>query len=153
MRVVFMVFVAAAGLTLPLGAQERPAGEPRPLPDHWLTWDSVTAGLDLGDEQLLDFAAHYEQLNAVMGAAAAERLRLRERFRAGGARESAGPPSGEMREQMQAARRTLDSLQAAVDGHYAAMRDVLTAAQRTRFDRLAKPRVLPERRPGMRRPE
>lgn len=133
--------------TLPAAAQQR--GQVQPLPDHWLTWDSVVTALALTDAQLLDVAAHYEALNAVMKRAAQERARMRQQM--SGMMGGGGPPADGMRQQMQAMRATMDSLQAAADEHHQAIRALLVAEQQVKFDALPKPMVM-MRREGMRRP-
>lgn len=146
MRRTLLTLAAAAVAAAPALAQERMGG--MALPDHWLTWDSVTAGLALTDDQLVPFGSHYEQLNTVMKAAAAERAKLRDRMQGS---MGGGPPSEEMRTQMAAMRATMDSLQADVDTHHKAIRNILTAAQQATFDQLPKPVVMMQRG-GMRRP-
>lgn len=133
--------LAALMAATPAPAQQR--GPMQPLPDHWLTWDSVTSGLALTDAQLVDVGTHYEALNAVMKTAAEQRSKMRGTMR--GMRDS-GPPPDAMRERMQAMRAKMDSLQTEVDGHYQAIRNALTEEQQTKFDSLPRPMVAMLRR-------
>jgi hypothetical protein len=108
-----------------------------------MTFDSLVQAVGIADAQRPDVQKHYDALNAVMKKAADERRAMRERMVSGGG----GPPS---QEQRQAMRDKLSGMQAELDGHYAAIRDLLTPEQQTRFDALARPRVMMM---GPRRPQ
>jgi Spy/CpxP family protein refolding chaperone len=129
-------------LALPAFGQQR-GPMMQPPPDHWMTLDSLVQAAGITDAQKPDVEKHYDALNAVMKKAADERRAMRERMMAGG-----GPPS---QEEMQANRDKMQGMQAELDRHYTAIRDLLTPEQQAKFDALAKPRVM-MMGPGMRRP-
>lgn len=136
-----LIGAALLVLAIPAFGQQR-GPMMQPPPDHWMTFDSLVQAVGITDAQKPDVQKHYDALNAVMKKAADERRAMREQMMAGG-----GPPS---QEQMQANREKMQSMQAELDGHYAAIRDLLTADQQAKFDALARPRVMmmgPGRRP------
>ena len=132
---------ALLAFAMPALAQQ-PGPMMQPPPDHWTTFDSLTQAVSITDAQKPDVQKHYDALNAVMKKAADERRAMREQMMGGG-----GPPSPE---QMQARREKMQAMQAELDGHYTAIRDVLTPEQQAKFDASPKPRV--GMGPGMGRP-
>ncbi|MGH7569777.1 MAG: hypothetical protein ACREL9_12570 [Gemmatimonadales bacterium] len=139
----------AVCLAGPLVAQEPP--RPAPLPDHWLTLDSLTALVGLTADQRAKVAPPYTALNAVVKQAADKRAALRRQFR----RPNGSSPDPTP-EQRQAMRARMDSVRAEFEGlqeeanmWHGTIRNLLTAVQQAKFDALPPPRVTPQfRRPG-----
>jgi len=133
MRTTFLAVLMSAAVSTSVYAQGPMQGRRAPA-DHWMTIDSLVAAVGVTDAQKADVTKHYDELNAVMKKAAAERQKMM----SGGERPSP--------EQMQAFRTTLESMQTELDGHYKAIRGLLKADQQAKFDSLPAPRV------AMRRP-
>jgi hypothetical protein len=110
-----------------------------PPPDHWMTLDSLAQAVGVTDAQKPEVEKHYHALNAVMKKAADERQAMR-------AQMGGGPPAPE---QMQAMREKMQGMQAELDGHLRAIRDLLNPEQQARWDALEKPRMMGR---GMGRP-
>ncbi|MGH2600567.1 MAG: hypothetical protein ACREMJ_04180 [Gemmatimonadales bacterium] len=149
MRSAVPTLLVLAALAAPLAArgQQRPA----PLPDHWLTLDSLIAILGLTTEQKTKVTEPYTALNAVLEQAAGRRERLRGTMpRAGGSPGEMTPEQRQaMRARMDSVRAEFETLQAEADEWHAAIRNLLSAEQQARFDALPKPRAFRERRgPG-----
>lgn len=137
------------GLSISLAAQE--PGRPAPLPDHWLTLDSLTTVLGLTAEQRAKVSDPYNALNAVLKQAANRRAQMR-----GTMRRPERAPDEMTAQEREAFRVRRDSVRAEFDGFQAeadewhlAIRNLLTPAQQAKFDALPKPRVFPETRRRM----
>lgn len=133
-RLAQAAFVAAV-LAAPAAAQERPMRQPPP--DHWLTFDSLVALVQITDDQKPEVEKHYLELNKVVKKAADERAKFR-------GQRQAGPPT---REQMEAMRATFELLQTDADKHHKAIRKLLSEGQQAAFDSLPPPRVAMRRGP------
>ncbi len=138
MRTTFLAVLLSAAVSTSVYAQGPAQGRRAPA-DHWMTIDSLVAAVGVTDAQKADVTKHYDELNAVMKKAAAERQKV-----------MGGMGAGERpsQEQMQAFRTTLESLQTELDGHYKAIRGLLNADQQAKFDALPAPRVAMRRPPG-----
>lgn len=147
MRRLMIAALLLIGFSIPALAQTRPggAGQRRlqPPPDHWMTIDSLAQALGLTADQKAKITPPYTALNGVLREAAARRQAMREQMR-GGFRPGQ-PPSPEMRARMDSARAEFEGFQAEADQWLAAIRNLLTPAQRTAFDTLPKPLLI--RRP------
>jgi len=138
--------VLSAVVTAPAFGQGGPPFQPPP--DHWLTLDSLVQIVGLTADQRAKVAEPYAALNAVLRDAARRRAELRQQFQ--GQRPNPGePPSPEMRARMDSVRAEFAALQVEADEWHTTIRNLLTAAQQPKFDALAPPRVVPQRRPGM----
>lgn len=148
MRVVVTATVALF-LTGTAAAQ---GGPPTPLPDHWLTLDSLAAAVGLTAEQRTKVAEPYAALNAVLKQAATKRAAMRSTM--GGMRRTAPdemtPAEREaMRARMDSVRAEFADLQAEADEWHVTIRNLLSPAQQAKFDALPKPRTFPEMRRRM----
>jgi hypothetical protein len=137
MRTTFLAVLMSATLSMTAYAQGPGAGGRRAPADHWMTIDSLVTAVGVSDAQKADVTKHYDELNAVMKKAAAERQKMM-----GGGGERPSP------EQMQALRTAMESMQTELDGHYKAIRGLLNADQQAKFDALPAPRVAMQRRPA-----
>ena len=142
-RLTFALFtVVLAGPAVGQGMQG-PGGR-APLPDHWLTIDSLTQILGLSAEQRTKVSGPYTALNGVLKQAADQRAAMRGTMRRRDAGEMTPAEREAMRARMDSVRAELAPLQAEVDEWHAAIRGALTPEQQTKFDALPKPRVVPE---------
>jgi LTXXQ motif family protein len=150
--------ILALVLAAPAAAQDPgAAGPPRRFqapPDHWMTLDSLSQALSLTPDQKTKVAQPYTALNGVMKDAAARRAALRQQMQAGGGSFVPGQePSPEMRARMDSVRAEMEGFQAEADEWHAAIRNLLTPAQQTKFDALPKPQLFfrrpPRSGPGM----
>jgi len=136
----------AALLAAPAAAQ----GFRQPPPDHWMTLDSLVAAVGLTAAQKDQVAKPYASLNGVMKDAADLRIRFRQEMMS---KTGGQMPTPEQRQAMQPAldsmRTQLQQKQDQVDGFYQQIRGLLTSTEQPKFDALAKPSVLPQRRGGM----
>src|SRR5258708_3579439 len=126
----------------PVLAQEPGAGAPRrfgPPPDHWMTLDSLVQAVGLTADQKPKVAQPYTALNGVMHDAAARRQAIRQQMQ--GSFTPGQEPTPEMRAKMDSARAEMDGFQAEADQWLAAIRNLLTPAQQTKFDALPKPQL------------
>jgi Spy/CpxP family protein refolding chaperone len=141
----FTLALLAASLAAPAAAQGPGGpGGPAPLPDHWLTIDSLTQILGLSAEQRTKVSEPYNALNGVLKQAADKRAAMRGTMRRRGADEMTPAEREAMRARMDSVRAEFAPLQAEVDEWHAAIRNALTPEQQAKFDALPKPRVLPE---------
>jgi hypothetical protein len=104
-----------------------------------MTLDSLVELVEIMPEQEATVAEHYEQINAMMKEVAEQRAELR-------AGMAGGPPTEADREKFMAFRDHMVEVQAKVDEHYQAIRELLTEEQQVRFDELAKPQLMPQGR-------
>ncbi len=134
-------------LTVPALAQDPGAtGAQRrfgPPPDHWMTIDSLAQAVGLSADQKPKVAQPYTALNGVMKDVAARRLALRQQMQ--GSFIPGQEPTPEMRAKMDSVRTEMEGYQAEADQWLAAIRNLLTPAQQTKFDALPKPQFM--RRP------
>lgn len=134
----------AFGTAAPALAQEPGARRFQPPPDHWMTIESLAQALSLTADQRAKVTPPYTALNGVLHDAAARRQAMREQMRGGF--QPGQPPSPEMRARMDSARAEFEGFQAEADEWLTAIRNLLTAAQQTKFDALPKPVVAMRRR-------
>ena len=128
-----------AVIATPALAQERRFAPP---PDHWMTIDSLSQSLGLSAEQRTKITPSYTALNGVMKDAAARRQAIRQQMQANGGSFVPGQePTPEMRAKMDSVRAEMEGFQAEADQWLAAIRNLLTPAQQTKFDALAKPQL------------
>lgn len=104
-------------------------------PDHWMTLDSIVEIVGITADQQEPVAEHYEPINTIMKEAAEKRAELR-------AGMTGGRPSEADREKMMAFREGLVAMQETIDEHHQAIRELLTAEQKAKFDELAKPQMV-----------
>jgi hypothetical protein len=145
-RVAFAVLGVVLLATAPAAAQG-PRGF-QPLPDHWLTLDSLTEVLGLSAEQRTKVSEPYTALNAVLKQAANRRAQLRGSFQGRSPQEMTPEDRQAMRVRMDSLRPEFENLQAEADEWHTTIRNLLTAGQQPKFDALPKPRVFPMRRQG-----
>lgn len=134
--------LVALFLVLPgtAAAQARPS----PIPDHWLTLDSLSGLLVLTTQQRDQVSEPYAALNAVLQQAVQRRQELIVAFR--------GPPVIQMtpeqrqvlQDRLEAVRVEYEGRQAELDTRYTALRGLLTMRQQAKFDVLPKARLVPE---------
>jgi hypothetical protein len=143
-RTALLLAVAAS----PVLAQDPgAAAAPRrfaPPPDHWMTLDSLAQAVGLTADQKPKVAQPYTALNGVMKDVAARRQALRQQMQGSGF-VPGQEPTPEMRARMDSVRAEMEGFQAEADQWLAAIRNLLTPAQRTKFDALPKPQLI--RRP------
>lgn len=144
--------VARTALLLAIVASPAFAQEPgaprqqrrfQPPPDHWMTIDSLAQALTLTADQKTKVAQPYTALNGVMRDVAARRQALRQQMQ--GSFVPGQEPTPEMRARMDSVRTEMEGFQAEADQWLAAIRNLLTPAQQTKFDALPKPQFI--RRP------
>jgi hypothetical protein len=109
----------------------------QPPPDHWMTIDSLAQALSLTAEQKTKVGQPYTALNGVMRDVAARRQALRQRMQ--GSFVPGQEPTPEMRARMDSVRAEMAGFQAEADQWLAAIRNLLTPVQQTKFDALPKP--------------
>lgn len=124
-----------------MGAQRRF----QPPPDHWMTIDSLAQAVGLSEGQKSKVAQPYTALNEVMRDVAARRQALRQQMQGSGSFVPGQEPTPEMRARMDSVRSEMEGFQAEADQWLAAIRNLLTPAQQTKFDALPKPQFI--RRP------
>ncbi|HET9387042.1 MAG TPA: hypothetical protein VFO67_18045 [Gemmatimonadales bacterium] len=112
----------------------------QPLPDHWMTIDSLSQALGLSAAERTKITPAYTALNAVMKDAAARRQEIRQRMQSSGFAPGQ-EPTPEMRARMDSVRTEMEGFQAEADQWYAAIRNNLTPAQQAKLDALPKPQV------------
>jgi Spy/CpxP family protein refolding chaperone len=135
---VLLAIVASPALAQDPGAM----GPPRrfqPPPDHWMTIDSLAQALSLTADQKTKVAQPYTALNGVMHDAAARRQAMRQQM---GSFVPGQEPTPEMRARMDSVRAEMEGFQAEADQWVAAIRNLLTPAQQTKFDALQKPQLV-----------
>ena len=141
MRRLTAIAVVSLAFATPVLAQEPgAAGGPRrfgPPPDHWMTLDSLAQAVGLTAEQKPKVAQPYTALNGVMKDVAARRQALRQQMQ--GSFIPGQEPTPEMRAKMDSVRTEMEGYQAEADQWLAAIRNLLTPAQQTKFDALPKP--------------
>src|SRR5882672_11911452 len=115
-----------------------------PPPDHWMTIDSLAQAVGLTADQKTKVAQPYTALNAVMHDVATRRQALRQQMQGSGFIPGQ-EPSPELRARMDSVRAEMEGFQAEADQWLAAIRNLLTPAQQTKFDALPKPQFI--RRP------
>jgi hypothetical protein len=154
MRHVFAATTILSLLATPLLAQNPPADpgqgqrRPPPLPDHWMTIDSLSQALGLNADQRTKITPAYTALNGVMKDAAARRQAIRQQMQASGMQFTPGQePTPEQRAKIDSIRAEMEGFQAEADQWVGAIRNNLTAAQQVKFDSLPKPQLV--RRGGM----
>jgi len=148
-----MFRVARTALLLAIVASPALAQEPgamggqrrfQPPPDHWMTIDSLAQAVGLTADQKTKVAQPYTALNGVMKDVATRRQALRQQMQGSGFIPGQ-EPTPEMRARMDSVRTEMEGFQAEADQWLAAIRNLLTPAQQTKFDALPKPQFI--RRP------
>jgi len=143
-----MFRVARTALLLAIVASPALAQEPgamggqrrfQPPPDHWMTIDSLAQALSLTADQKTKVGQPYTALNGVMHDAAARRQAIRQQMQ--GSFVQGQEPTPERRARMDSVRAEMEGFQAEADQWVAAIRNLLTPAQQTKFDALQKPRL------------
>ena len=134
-------YLVALMLLLPgvAGAQDR-----SPIPDHWLTLDSLSAVLGLNDQQKNQVSEAYGSVNRVLQEAAQRRTEIKASF------EGTRPVSQMSEDERKALTARLESIrveyvgrQADLDQRLADVRTLLSSDGKVRFDGLEKPRLVP----------
>ena len=118
----------------------------QPLPDHWMTIDSLSQALGLSAAQRTKITPAYTALNGVMKDAAARRQAIRQQMQTSGFTPGQEPTS-EQRARFDSVRAEMEGFQTEADQWHGAIRNNLTSAQQVKFDSLPKPQVF--RRGGM----
>jgi len=136
--VLLLAIVASPALAQDPGAM---GGQRRfqPPPDHWMTIDSLAQAVGLTADQKPKVAQPYTALNGVMHDAAARRQAIRQQMQ--GSFVPGQEPTPEMRARMDSVRAEMEGFQAEADQWLAAIRNLLTPAQQTKFDALQKPQL------------
>lgn len=111
----------------------------QPPPDHWMTIDSLVQAVSLMPDQKIKVAQPYTALNGVIHDAVARREAIRQQMQ--GRFVPGMQPTPEMRARMDSVRAEMDGFQAEADQWLAAIRNLLTPAQQTKFDALPKPQL------------
>jgi len=112
----------------------------QPPPDHWMTIDSLAQAVGgLTGDQKIKVTQPYTALNGVMHDAAARRQAIRQQMQ--GSFVLGQEPTPEMRARMDSVRAEMEGFQAEADQWLAAIRNLLTPAQQTKFDALQKPQL------------
>lgn len=146
-RTLLLIPLFASGL-----AAQTPAagsgGQPRfqPLPDHWMTLDSLSQAVGLTAAQRTKITPAYTALNGVMKDAAARRQAIRQQMQSSGFTPGQ-EPTPEQRARFDSVRAEMEGFQTEADQWHGAIRNNLTSAQQVKFDSLPKPQVF--RRGGM----
>ena len=117
-----------------------------PLPDHWMTIDSLSQALGLSAAQRTKITPAYTALNGVMKDAAARRQAIRQQMQTSGFTPGQ-EPTPEQRARFDSVRTEMEGYQTEADQWHGAIRNNLTSAQQAKFDSLPKPQVF--RRGGM----
>ena len=104
-----------------------------------LTVPALAQAVGLTADQKPKVAQPYTALNGVMHDAAARRQAIRQQMQ--GSFTPGQEPSAEMRAKMDSARAEMEGFQAEADQWLAAIRNLLTPAQQTKFDALPKPQL------------
>ncbi len=112
----------------------------QPLPDHWMTIDSLSQALVLNANQRTKITPAYTALNGVMKDAADRRQAIRQQMQ--GQFTPGQEPTPEQRARFDSIRTEMEGFQAEADQWVAAIRNNLTAAQQVKFDSLPKPRLV-----------
>jgi hypothetical protein len=143
MRRSIVVALLLSCLSIPVLAQNPPGGPGtgqrrfQPLPDHWLTLDSLAQAVGLTAAQKTKITPAYTALNGVMKDAAARREAIRQQMQ--GSFIPGQEPTPEMRARRDSIRVEMAGFQAEADQWLAAIRNQLTPEQQTKFDALPKP--------------
>ena len=133
-----LAIVASPALAQDPGAMGRQSRF-QPPPDHWMTIDSLAQALTLTADQKTKVGQPYTALNGVMHDAAARRQAIRQQMQ--GSFVQGQEPTPEMRARMDSVRAEMEGFQAEADQWVAAIRNLLTPAQQTKFDALQKPQL------------
>lgn len=138
MRSLSRTIVFSLLLATPALAQNPPGGRRfEPLPDHWMTLDSLAQAVGLTEAQKTQITPVYTALNGVMKDAAARREAIRQQMQ--GSFIPGQEPTPEMRARRDSIRVEMEGFQAEADQWLAAIRNQLTPEQKTKFDALPKP--------------
>ncbi len=114
----------------------------QPLPDHWMTIDSLSQALGLSAEQRAKITPSYTALNGVLKDAAARRQAIRQQMQGGGGFTPGQEPTAEQRARFDSVRAEMQGFQAEADQYYGAIRNNLTPDQQAKLDALPKPQVM-----------
>jgi len=138
MRRMIRIAAFAFCCATPVLAQTPPGGRRfEPLPDHWMTLDSLAQAVGLTEAQKTKITPVYTALNGVMKDAAARREAIRQQMQ--GSFIPGQEPTPEMRARRDSIRVEMEGFQAEADQWLAAIRNQLTPEQKTKFDTLPKP--------------
>ncbi len=141
--IAFVSLVATPALAQDPGAMGGGQRRFQVLADHWMTIDSLAEAVGLTADQKTKVAQPYTALNGVMRDVAARRQALRQQMQ--GNFMPGQEPTPEMRARMDSVRIEMEGFQAEADQWLAAIRNLLTPAQQTKFAALPKPQFI--RRP------
>jgi LTXXQ motif family protein len=121
------------------------AQDQSPIPDHWLTLESLSSLLSLTDAQRAGMSEPYAAINAALQRANARRDELKAAM-SGSRRVSTMSESERqaLAARLESVRTEYAGRQAELDQLLGALRAQLTPDQQARFDALEKPRVLPQ---------
>jgi len=124
-----------------------------PIPDHWLTLETLTSQLSLSSDQAASLSEPYAALNAALQQAYNRREELAATYSGTrGIRQMNDAQRQALRDQLTAISNEYAGRQREVDNLLASIRAVLTADQQAQFDGLEKPRVLPVTAPAQPHP-
>ena len=120
------------------------AQDKSPIPDHWLTLDSLAAALGLSDPQGTQVRDTYESVNRVLQDATQRRAEIKASF------QGTRPVSQMSEDERKALTGRLDAVRVEYEGRQAelerqltALRALLSPGAQTLFDALPKPRLVP----------
>lgn len=114
-------------------------------PERWMTSESLASALGLSEEQTASTSDSYAAINQVLADATSKREQHKIRFH--GRKKVKDMSENERKDvsaELRAIRAEYDDRQADLDARLSTLRSLLTAEQQTRFDALAKPRLVPE---------
>ena len=114
-------------------------------PERWMTSESLASALGLSEEQSAGTSDSYAAINQVLADATSKREQHKAKFH--GRKKVIDMSENERKDvttELRAIRAEYDERQADLDARLSTFRSLLTAEQQTRFDALAKPRLVPE---------
>ena len=115
-----------------------------PIPDHWLTLETLTSQLSLSSDQVAAVSEPYAALNTALQQAYNRREELAATYSGTrGIRQMNDAQRQALRDQLAAITDEYAGRQREVDNLLGSIRAQLTAEQQAQFDGLEKPRVLP----------
>jgi uncharacterized protein involved in exopolysaccharide biosynthesis len=137
--------VAVVAMLLVPGAAA--AQNQSPIPDHWLTLESLSSLLALTEAQRASVSEPYAAVNAALQRANARREELRTEMQGTGRVSQMNEAERQaLQARLETVRTEYAGRQAELNQLLASIRGLLTSDQQAQFDALDKPRVLPAAR-------